>query len=46
MIEQDLLEEYNEEAGRTGRARLLVTITISGVLSDLESRFELDELAK
>ena len=39
-------EEYAEEAARTGRTRLLLTITISGVKKQLESRFELDELAK
>ncbi len=44
--EQDLQEEYAEEAGRTGRTRLLLTITVSGVKKQLESRFELDELAK
>ena len=43
---QDLQEEYAEEAGRTGRARLLLSITVSGIRKDLESRFELDELAK
>jgi hypothetical protein len=43
---QDLQEEYAEEAGRTGRTRLLLTITISGRKKELESRFELDELAK
>jgi hypothetical protein len=44
--EQELQEEYAEEAGRTGRTRLLLTITISGIKKQLESRFELDELAK
>ena len=44
--QQDLQEEYAEEAGRTGRARLLLTITISGIKKELQSRFELDELAK
>jgi hypothetical protein len=41
-----LQEEYAEEAGRTGRPRLLLSITISGVKKQLESRFNLDELAK
>jgi hypothetical protein len=44
--EQELQEEYAEEAGRTGRTRLLLTITVSGVRKQLESRFDLEELAK
>ncbi|CAF0798949.1 unnamed protein product [Rotaria sordida] len=43
---KDLQEEYAEEAGRTGRARLLLTVTISGIKEQLESRFDLQELAK
>ncbi|CAF3379172.1 unnamed protein product [Rotaria sp. Silwood1] len=43
---KDLQEEYAEEASRTGRTRLLLTITISGIKEQLESRFDLQELAK
>ncbi|CAF3301864.1 unnamed protein product [Rotaria socialis] len=43
---KDLQEEYAEEAGRTGRSRLLLTVTISGIKKQLESRFDLQELAK
>ncbi|CAF1348435.1 unnamed protein product [Adineta ricciae] len=43
---KDLQEEYAEEAGRTGRARLLLTVTISGIKKELESRYDLAELAK
>lgn len=46
LIIKELQEEYAEEAGRTGRTRLLLSITISGVKKQLESRFELEELAK
>ncbi|CAF1155653.1 unnamed protein product [Adineta steineri] len=43
---KDLQEEYAEEAGRTGRPRLLLTVTISGIKQQLESRFDLNELSK
>ena len=43
---KDLQEEYAEEAGRTGRSRLLLTVTVSGIRKQLESRFDLDELSK
>ncbi|CAF4860720.1 unnamed protein product [Rotaria socialis] len=43
---KELQEEYAEEAGRTGRTRLLLTITVSGIKKQLESRFDLPELAK
>ncbi|CAF0807539.1 unnamed protein product [Didymodactylos carnosus] len=43
---RELQEEYAAEAERTGRQRLLITVTTSGIKKHLESRYDVEELSK